>query len=233
MELSILLRNCSHGLDNSSSGGTHNEATGTTLSGSGKTRQVRTRYALKCDTFSVQIAKTPIQVPIPQQAPELIDIGFYRPSLSISGIVDTVGQNTSNNVEFFENMEYIDVTRNKWTNASTYTGITNRYYIPYKNALEDAVYRWITTEDVKLELEVGDTNFPMFGKTAEPNSFATSGNALYSWELSPSNNETGGGIYVVAIQQARFQVDPATEDRWQFQIQMVCESRKDVAFVEA
>ena len=45
-----------------------------------------------------------------------------------------------------------------------------------------------------------------------------------------SGDETGGGIYIVAIQQARFQVDPAQEDRWQFQIQFVCESRADVSF---
>ena len=42
--------------------------------------------------------------------------------------------------------------------------------------------------------------------------------------------ESGGGVYVVALQQARFQVDPSTEDRWTYQMQLVCESRKDVVF---
>ena len=51
-------------------------------------------YALKCDNVSISYAKTPIQVPIPQQSPQLIDIGVYRPSVSLSGLVETVGGNT-------------------------------------------------------------------------------------------------------------------------------------------
>jgi len=45
----------------------------------------RVRYALQCDNFSVQIAKTPIQVPNALNSPILIDIGFQRPSISING----------------------------------------------------------------------------------------------------------------------------------------------------
>ena len=51
-------------------------------------------YALKCDNISISYSKTPIQVPIPQQSPQLIDIGVYRPSVSLSGVVETIGQNT-------------------------------------------------------------------------------------------------------------------------------------------
>ena len=194
-ELAVLLRNCSHD--------------GTITNGT-----THIRYALKCDSFSVQIAKTPIQIPIPQQAPEIIDIGFYRPSISIGGIVDNIGQNTTNTTTGFENMESISVTRKD--NGQTSREAT--YYIPYKNKLEDAVYKWITTADDALELEIGDAQYPVYNKLVRGG--ATGG----------TFSETGGGLYYVAIQQARFQVDPAQEDRWQFQIQFVCESRADVSF---
>ena len=42
------------------------------------------RYILKCDNASIQVAKTPIQIPIPQQSPELFDIGIFRPSITVS-----------------------------------------------------------------------------------------------------------------------------------------------------
>ena len=43
--------------------------------------------------MSIQIAKTPIQIPIPQKSPELIDLGIFRPPISINGIVPTIGEN--------------------------------------------------------------------------------------------------------------------------------------------
>jgi len=46
------------------------------------------RYALKTDAFGVTIAKTPIQIPFPQTSPELIEIGMFRPSITVSGTVD-------------------------------------------------------------------------------------------------------------------------------------------------
>ena len=88
MTLAILLRNCGH----------DNNATSTTY----------VRYALKADTVAVNIAKTPIQIPIPQQSPELIDLGMFRPTLSISGVVDNVGL-TSTTKSGFENMESISI----------------------------------------------------------------------------------------------------------------------------
>lgn len=192
-ELAVLIRNCAH--DSNATDATY------------------IRYALKCDSFSVQIAKTPIQIPVPQQAPEIIDLGFARPSISIGGIVDSIGQSTDTSVTGFEHMEHITVSRKNNAGAD----IDNiKYFIPYKNKLENAIYTWTTTESVPLELEIGDAQFPIYdirvggtGATGTP-------------------SETGGGVYRVAIQQARFQVDPAQEDRWQFQIQFVCESRLDV-----
>tara|TARA_Y100000310_G_C20533384_1_gene739629 strand:- start:280 stop:909 length:630 start_codon:yes stop_codon:yes gene_type:complete len=207
-ELAILLRNCPH----------DTTTTGDIVGG------IRyERYALKCDSFSIQIAKTPIQIPVPQQAPEIIDIGFYRPSISVGGIIDTIGGDTSivgpwnsggDEHTYFRNMEELSISR-KNNAGATISDV--KYYIPYKNILEEIVYKWITTADDSLELEIGNAEIPVFDRYIE------GGNAS-------DDNETGGGLYVVAIQQCRFQVDPATEDRWQFQMQFVCESRKDVTF---
>ena len=193
--LAVLLRDCTH--------------SGTTTDAS------NIRYALKCDTFSVQIAKTPIQIPIPQQSPELVDLGIFRPSISIGGLVDTIGQDTTNtSVTGFENMEKITIVRLNDAGSS----ISAIYYIPYKNKLEEFVYKSIYAADKKLEIEIGDAEFPIYDRRVEGTG------------ASGTPSETGGGFYEVAIQQARFQVDPATEDRWQFQMQFVCTARKDVSF---
>ena len=176
----------------------------------------RIRYALKCDTFSVQITKTPIQIPIPQQSPEIVDLGIFRPSISIGGLVDTLGQDTSNDTAGYENMESISLSRRD--NSGNTQG-PHKYYIPYKNILEETVYKWISTADAELELEIGDAEFPVYDRLV-----GGSG-------ASGTPSETGGGVYSVALQQSRFQVDPATEDRWTFQMQFVCTSRADVTFV--
>jgi len=179
-------------------------------------------YALKCDTFAIQLQKSPITIPIPQGSPELIDLGIVRPSITISGIVDTVGQ-TDHDITSHENMETVSVTRKYWASTSSYTDIQKTYYIPYKNKLENAVYGWLGSDDQALELEIGDANVPVYQVAAEPNS-------NNSVAYSGGTTETGGGIYIVAIQSCRFQVDPATEDRFQFQMQFVCKTRKDYLF---
>ena len=68
-----------------------------------------TRYALKCNDVAISISKTPIQIPIPQQSPELVDIGYFRPSITITGIVDTVGGNTDVTAAGFEGMSYFHI----------------------------------------------------------------------------------------------------------------------------
>jgi len=55
----------------------------------------RIRYALQCDNFSIQIAKTPIQVPNALNSPILIDIGFQRPSIPINGNIANGGNGFS------------------------------------------------------------------------------------------------------------------------------------------
>jgi hypothetical protein len=170
--LSILLRN-----------GTH---TGASL-----------RFALKADSFAISYSKTPIQVPIPESSPELIDLGIFRPSISINGIVDTVQPSPTS------------VTINGQT-----------YYLPFKNWLENTVYDWIASDAAtgQLELEVGDTTFPTDGSS---NAYNSDGDLLLpaSW--------TGGAVYRVAVQMARFQLNPSREDRYDFSMQLVSGARQD------
>jgi hypothetical protein len=85
-------------------------------------------------------------------------------------------------------------------------GVEALYYFPYKNKLEEAAYTWIAATVSELELEIGDATTPT------------------------GTNHTGGGVYKVAIQQARFQVDASKEDRWTFAFQLVSKSRGDVTF---
>jgi len=94
-------------------------------------------------------------------------------------------------------------TRNDAAGASR----TCTYYFPYKNILETAATTWIYKADNELELEIGDIS------TATGHISAT-----------------GGGLYKVAIQQCRFQIDAAKEDRWTFALQFVAKSRDDIVF---
>jgi len=181
-EISVLLRTCKH---------TDIPSTPTTtLFG----------YALKCDNVSISYAKTPIQIPIPQQSPQLIDIGVYRPSISLSGVVDTQGGNPSEGTSGFEDMSSFTYTRTTGygSNANAKT-----YFIPYKNKLEDFVTDYVYSEETPLELEWGDAAVPT------------------------GDNHTGGAVYEVALQQCRLQVDATKEDRYQVSMQFVVTSRKD------
>ncbi len=155
------------------------------------------RFALKCDSVAISYSKTPIQIPIPQANPEIIDLGSFRPSISISGIVDTTQPTPS---------------------SITVGGQT--YYIPFKNWLENTVYDWVASEATtgQIELEVGDTTFPT---DSSSNAYNAGGDLLLpaSW--------TGGGVYRVALQSARFAISPAKEDRYDFQLSFVTEARQD------
>jgi len=201
MSIAVLLRNCPHN--------------GTT------TDEDNIRYALKCDNMSVQIAKTPIQIPIPEQSPELIDIGIFRPSISISGLIDNIGQDTTTtgvtDGAIFENMEKFTFARNLDTGSSITANQSAIYYIPYKNALEEFIVKQTVATDNILELEIGDAEFPRYNRSS-------------LGITADTGDETGGGIYYVSIQQARFQVDAAKEDRWEFQMQFVAEARADIPF---
>lgn len=189
-----------------------------------------TRYALKCNDVAMSVAKTPIQIPIPQQSPELIDIGYFRPSITLTGIVDTVGGDPTNigagSAAGYAGMSSISFSRatvsTGWSDGGS--GTAQTYYIPYKNALEESCTKWIFSSSSELEIEVGDSLYPIASYQGYLQ--GTSSSTRFT-----TNNvqATGGAIYKVAIQQARFQVVAAKEDRYDFSIQFVAESRLDIA----
>ena len=193
-----------------------------------------TRYALKCNDVAMSIAKTPIQIPIPQQSPELIDIGYFRPSITLTGIVDTIGGDPTNigagNDAGYAGMSSITFSRATKSTGSWDDGghaAAQTYYIPYKNALEESCTKWIFSSSTELEIEVGDSTYPI----ASYNGYlqGTSSSTRFIAEGGSYYHATGGAIYRVAIQQARFQVQAAKEDRYDFSIQLIAESRLDIS----
>ena len=191
------------------------------------------RYALKCNDVAMSYAKTPIQIPIAQQSPELIDLGYFRPSVTVTGLIDTIGGNSSNTTSGFAGMESFVYARQIASSASHFSdgGTSNTaaqtYYIPYKNALEEAVATWMYLDDSPLQIEIGDAKYPIdsyggyiSGGDATNRFHATSGNR--------NNHATGGAIYEVAIQQCRFSLKAATEDRYDFTMQFVAKARLDM-----
>ena len=87
---------------------------------------------------------------------------------------------------------HLSIISEYFPDNSTYADKSNRYYIPYKNALEEIAYKWITSEGSPLELEIGDANYTRYNRSAEPS-------GANSTAISGTNNETGGGVYKVAI----------------------------------
>ena len=163
-------------------------------------------YALKCDNVSISYAKTPIQIPTPRNPPILFDIGVYRPSISLSGVIDTKPGNASgNNTTNFWDMESISFTRISGYGTQSDTA-AKTYYIPYKNKLEDFIINEIYSATAPIELEVGDASYAL---------------------STASVISTGGGVYLCAVQQGRFQVDASKEDRYTFSLQFVVAGRQD------
>ena len=139
------------------------------------------RFALKTDSFSVNYVKTPIQIPFPSGAdPEIIDLGQIRPTITISGIVDTTAPGSSENVTGPE--------RNS----------SQVYVVPSKEDLEDFVTsKFYDPSNAKIEIMVSD------------------------------GTSTPVAAYEGAISQARFDVAPATEDRFSFTMVFVTKKRSD------
>ena len=153
------------------------------------------RFALKVEQFSISISRTPIQIPVPSLSPEIIDIRMSRPTITLSGIVDNTPQDpTGNDDTNYWDMEYLTISGQK-------------YYIPYKNFLEEKLLQ-IDTNTSDLQIEIGNGATPI----------STSGAIA-----------TGGGIYHVAISQFQFTVAPAMEDRWSFSLQLVSKWRSDIS----
>ena len=185
MSVEVFLRNCRH-----------DELKSTSVASS----PLKIGYALKCDNASISYAKTPIQVPIPQSPPQIIDLGIYRPSISLSGTVETVGGDASNSTSGFNGMEKVIYTRTAGYGGSS---SAKTYYIPYKNKLEDFAATKLHSTTKPLELEWGDASVPT------------------------GASHTGGAVYLVALQQFRVQIDASKEDRYSFSMQFVVGERKD------
>ena len=84
-----------------------------------------------------------------------------------------------------------------------------KYYIPYKNYLENKLITWVSSASVDLQVEIGDSTQP-------------------DWTSNTAS--TGGGIYKVAVQQMQFSVSPAMEDRWVYSVQFVAKLREGISF---
>jgi len=189
-EIAVLLRPCKH--EEIINVGESNAASVYTNKAYG--------FALKCDNVSISYAKTPIQVPIPQQAPQIIDLGIYRPSISLTGVVDTIGGGSSSGQTGLEGMETISFLR---TTGYGYKSSARIYHVPYKNILEDFIRSTLHSNSKPIELEWGDAS------------------------KAVGTSHTGGAVYLVALQQYRVQVDAAKEDRYSFSMQFVVGERKD------
>ena len=194
------------------------------------------RYALKCNDIAISYARTPIQIPISQDSPEIIDLGFVRPSLTCTGVIDTIGGDTTNETARFVGMENFAYSRTTASNATYSTdgggtgGTENQtYYIPYKNALEEAVATWMYQGgDTPLEVEIGDSKFPIDSYSGYLDAKGGSSTANRFIAGQAENHATGGAIYEVAIQQGRFSLNAAKEDRYDFTLQFVITRRIDI-----
>ena len=151
------------------------------------------RLLLKADQFTQAFSRTPIHIAIPYSEPEIFDLGATRPTITVSGIIDTIGGDTSNTTSNFWGMA------NETVVGPDGSGGTNSkvYYIPYKNYLEEKLTTLTTDAGTDLQIEIGD---------------ATKAKATGTG----TGLSTGGGIYSVGVQQFQFALAPAMEDRWNF-----------------
>ena len=105
-----------------------------------------TRLALKAEQFSVSYGRTPLVTALAGSHPILLDLGINRPNVTISGIIDNIGGDSTNTTSGFEDME-----------AMTISGQV--YYIPYKNFLEGKLATWRV--GTSIFVEVGDATTPI------------------------------------------------------------------------
>ena len=120
------------------------------------------RYALKVDQLTISAGRQPIQIPMPGTSPIILDLGQTRPTITISGIMDNIGQDTTN------------TTQNAYFNMEKLTIQGQTYYVPYKNHLESKLLTWSTGDD--LELEVGDATTPDYSGSGTT---ASTGGGIY------------------------------------------------------
>ena len=122
------------------------------------------RLALKAEQVAIAYARTTIQIPQVQGNPTILDLGQARPSITISGIVDTVGGDESN------------TTANEFFNMESMTVSDQTYYIPYKNYLENRLVTWVTNSGYTVQLEIGDATTPDYSGSGTT---ASTGGGIY------------------------------------------------------
>ena len=102
------------------------------------------------------------------------------------------------------------------------------YYIPYKNALEEAVGTWMyLSGETPLQVEIGDSKYPV-GHGGFISRTGRGTDSIYNSSGFNSTHATGGAIYECAIQQGRFSLMAAREDRYDFTLQFVITRRLDI-----
>tara|TARA_R110000824_G_scaffold401764_1_gene615212 strand:- start:23720 stop:24430 length:711 start_codon:yes stop_codon:yes gene_type:complete len=230
MSLAVLLRNCSH-CKRSGYADTSHATSITYVSDSTQISASVERYVLQADSIQINIEKSPNHLALPMGIIEIMDLNTTKPTITITGTVDNVGADTSQtSVAGFENMTQLSISRRVWDDTgvagSDYVSKAQNYYVPYKNALEDIIYRFkylLFSQDSGLELEILDATYPRYNTAAEYH-----GNVSSSAKLtSVTASETGGAVYQVAIQSARFDMDAGQEDRWSYQLKFITDHRKD------
>ena len=161
------------------------------------------RLLLKVDQLAISYARTPIHIAIPYSEPEIFDLGATRPSITISGVIDTIGGDTTNSTSNFWGMASETIVGPNGSGGTT----SKVYYIPYKNYLEEKLITLTTDSANDLQLEVGDSTKAKATGT---------GTGL----------STGGGIYSVGVQQFQFALAPGMEDRYTYSMQFVAKFRR-------
>ena len=159
------------------------------------------RLMLKCDQVSVQYTQSPIQITPPNADQIMFDLGFSKPSMTISGVIDNIGGDPANNDFNSTADENVKGMENEELNGQD-------YFIPYKNYLEGFLMRH-PENNKSLEIEIGNATTP------DPTSGAFT---------------TGGAIYInCALQQVQFSQSPGLEDRWIFTMGFLIARRAGVA----
>ena len=122
------------------------------------------RLALKSDQLSISVGKQPMQIPLPGASPIIMDLGSNRPSITVSGIVDNIGMDTTN------------TTANAFFNMEKRTIQGQTYYIPYKNYLESQLIKFNTSTARNLHLELRDATTPDYSGSRTT---ASTGGSIY------------------------------------------------------
>jgi hypothetical protein len=159
--------------------------------------------ALKVESLSIALSKTPIQIPLPGESPQLLDLNMIRPNITIGGTVE-------NTVATGDNYTLA-------TSATTDGGLDG-----------DPASTDVAANNVLLKFD-GTYTYP---DKATLEYFFTSeayipGNELALIILDPSG--TSFSFYNVSGQAATFILAPGTEDRYSYNLVFAAGLRNQVS----